>query len=510
MTDRSPDLGLAEQELEQQVRATLTRRAVDISGPPPELPVVGATDEDEDEAIATLSAPPPRRGAAPSRRWMAAGAAAAIVLLVATAAVVADRNGGDEVRTTAPPSPDGLLPAGADLATSPRVFRMEGETDPETVAGRYLGWRLAEPERSPDEVADGLDLEAGEPVGAIVPVSWHRQDGAGSGTVFVKRGGRGSDVVAATAPGVDLSALHLEGTVLRGHVEADGGLPGPALVDVTTGPTFQALPEAEAGTPGSAGYGRTARGDEDITIETEGYDPTVAVRFADDDRVVTIAEVAFDPPEPPLEDHAGETTEERLRDLPPDPRCVAAERDLAPLVDPGYPGGQGTAKATAADPKVFELPSATTPEGAVVALGDRLGVSLRPTTRNGMVDDVGVVGGRAGAASFTAFTSEQDGRWDAAELQTPEACHVFGIANVTPDGAPNPTSNLAFSTVVGARSGQLWYRTSDGSTRTVRLDEQDIARGTVTVPGEFGAIDRMALVARNEAGDVVLVQTSSR
>lgn len=499
-------------DLEGRLRTVLADRAATITGPPPALPE--ATLQAADGPPATALHAGPRQG------WgLAAAAVAAVLVLVGGLAVVL-RDDGDtdqHVLTTEPTTdPFAGLPDGFDPATAARVFRDDSEAPPVDVARTYLSLRLGGGKQTADEILAGIDLEAGTADGSIVPVTWTYRDGrAGGGAVLVKVGEHGSDVVAATTPGVDLSDAAMTGSVVSGHVETTAtDLPGPALVDVL--PPGRAFATWSGGPPAGdvpTGYGGTAQGSDPFRIDSLKNDAIVTVRYTDDDGAVqAISEIAFRPPpedDPPDLPDFDSMTEEEIRDFfgdqPVDPRCTAAGNDLGPLMTHIFPGGDGSASREAADPEVFAPTGGATPAEALAAQGARYGVELSDVTVAAPSTSTAVAGARAGSAPVQAFLWQQDGEWHASELSTVTSCWTSGKGNLTPPGDPAPLTRLSLSTIVSVRSGQLWYRLTDGTTWTVPLDADDFARGNIAVIGEYTEIGRVAFVGRDETGAVVLV-----
>jgi hypothetical protein len=488
-------------DLEGRLRTVLADRAAHVDGPAPGLPAAGL-HEPAPGPVALADRRRPRRLAAG-----AVAAAAAVVVLVVAVLGRSSSEGPQQMVALAPPPAIAGLPVGFDPETAGDVMRINTDRDPEVAARRYLRWRLTEPGATPDDVVEGLRFTAGERKGAIVPVTWKRADGTVGGTIIVRIGKHGSDIVASTTPGVDLAKVHMEGNNVVGRVRTTGSdLPGPALVDVLAG--GRSFPTADGGGAPAApahGYGSAATGDEEFKVDVGEYDPIVSARFVDDGAVRTISELALDAPDLPGPDLSKMTPEETFAYLdqrPPDPRCVAADA-AAP------PGGQTDAPATraASSTEPFDLPPASSPQDAVEAFAESLGLAATDITITSPLSSGGVAGAWLGAAPAEHMVWEHDGGFTASEVTTPTAC--WGAGGGSRRSAADPNSTLHFSRIAGGQAGQLWYRTADGSTWTVPLTAGDVGRGSVTFGGEDQPIEAFAVVVRNAAGDAVLVQRTT-
>jgi VCBS repeat-containing protein len=489
----------ADDGLEGRLRTLLLERAETVTGPPPALP-----DPHRDAGpLQPVALAEHRR-----RRWLPAAAAAAVVVAAAglLVAIRAHDPAGQDVHTTQPPSPTAGLPADFDPTTAEPVMRINGDRDPEVAARRYLRWRLAEPGMSADDAVADLRFDAGERDGAIVPVQWRRGDGTLGGTVIVRVGERGSDIVASTAPGVDLGAVHMDGDRAVGHVvTSDPTLPGPALVDVLfAGNAFPVPVDGAMPAPPVRGYGSAARGEAPFDVTVGGYDPIVSARFVEDGAVRTIAELALRAPHAPGPDLSTMTGEELFDHLEqqtaPDPRCVVTgDIPIPPAV------GDRTTSSEPTDAPVFDLPLASSPLGAVEAFAGSLGLDATDITLTSPLSSGGVAGAWLGDAAVGVQVREHDGGFEAVEVATAAACWNAGSGPGSAGGAPTQT-HLDFSRIPDGRTGQIWYRTDDGATSTATLDAGDVARGNVVIDGEDRTVEAMAVVIRGADGKVVLVQ----
>jgi hypothetical protein len=173
------------------------------------------------------------------------------------------------------------------------------------------------------------------------------------------------------------------------------------------------------------------------------------------------------------------------------------------------PGGQTDAPATraASSTEPFDLPPASSPQDAVEAFAESLGLAATDITITSPLSSGGVAGAWLGAAPAEHMVWEHDGGFTASEVTTPTAC--WGAGGGSRRSAADPNSTLHFSRIAGGQAGQLWYRTADGSTWTVPLTAGDVGRGSVTFGGEDQPIEAFAVVVRNAAGDAVLVQRTT-
>ncbi|MCB0965187.1 MAG: hypothetical protein KDA98_18055, partial [Acidimicrobiales bacterium] len=475
-----------------------------IDGPPPPL--------DDPELVAAT----PLRSRSP-RRARALLAVAAIVVAV-TGVVIATRSHDDppaRVTTADDPVAPGTLPESFDPDTPWAIYRSAGEGPAVGAAREYLSWRLSDLGADVADVAADLVLEeATDPVDGLVAVDWRRSgDPTVRGTVLVRPGG--AEVVAATTPGVDLSGIAVDGTSIAGAVavDDDAGLPGDALVDLWAWGSATPLPNQPAASPAFDGYGSSSRGSEPLSIDTDGGEALLAVRFVEDGRIVAISEVVLEPDEQDGPGFEELTTEERLdliRSSPTSQRCEAIRADLADQLVYPFPGGDASAAGGASATDVFERDGGDSPAAAVRALGARFGVELEARTLwtfgQGQVAIGATVAGSGTAVQALGYADGD--RWYAAEATTPGVCHSIGGGNLTPPDDPNPRTRVSLSQAEGATAGTLWYRIDD-QVREVPLDGDDIARGNIAIDGDWRAPTDQGLVEVDAEGDVVLFQTSS-
>ena len=497
----------ATRDLEADLRTLLRDRAATVEGTPPPLPDASHL-ADGAPATTHLHGTHGRRN-----RWLAAAAAAVVVMAGIGVAVVARGGGNDhaQVVTTTPPIEGAGLPVGFDPTTAQPVFRLEGSRNAKVVARSYLAWRLSDNGTDVGAVADDLVLDTGTPQGAIVPVRWRRtSDVDDRGTVLVKVGKRGSEVVASTTVGVDLSRVVVDGPVIRGRVQTTGDAPTPAaLIDVLPRgralPTFGDPPELAAG---SVGYGTAARGDASFHVDTKGEGGVVTARFIDD-RVEAISEVYLEAPDPNAP-HLSTMTPEQMREFldnrPPDPRCVAAEKANHDNLTNMFPNGTGTAAPKPSGTDVFDLPRSSTPAEAVHVLGTALGVPLELATIAVPAASTVSAAANVGLTPVELLVSEGDGGWVANSVDTTGACRSMGKGNLTGTGVPNPKTLLFLTVAAGAVEGRAWYRMKDGSTWTLPLDADDFARRNIAVDGDWNDVAGFAVVGRDRSGRVVVVQ----
>jgi hypothetical protein len=521
---------LADDRLEQDLRALLRERADAVTGTPPPLPDAGTREPD-------ALHPTPLR-ATSGRRRPAALAAAVVVVLGLLAAATTLRTGDDRrtphrVHTTtgAGAETEERIPPGVDLMSVPPLFTGDGSRD--KVVRAYLSERFgALVPRNAMEIGWMGTSAGGSVLGPLVRARWsfvqNPPDPNGgrccpprswpqvTGIIYVRRDAGSHSVVASLAEGASLAGITYDHGVVGGTATArvpatDGRVTVLAGVYDQKGNRNPESPVSQK---------QPAPGTRTVTMafdQVHAGDDAVVRMVEFGGQVLGVSEVSLGSSSPSSGDDgpADMGDAQRRVDARAAQNCVGVAQPLPGLP---YPSAEDQAAAARAavdasdvtDSQAFPSrgfwtggSALTAPSTAVRQFGSDFGADLRPSV---VVDEGGGVtrveaylpNGRLVEVDLSRNAST-DARWVVHGVTTVDTCGSMGLTTTSSEPG---MGRVGFPVVPDATSGRLRYLAGDDPTKVLTLSSKDMTARQV--PLRYPSpLRRWLLAERDEHGRVV-------